>query len=86
MQLEKYIAGNHVKHPTGYSYFFPTKVNDEWIWEDQIINKLIEKAAIKLGELNSYLSNFMLPKKPWFRVELKALKPIWTKPYWMNTK
>ncbi|MBL0190526.1 MAG: Fic family protein [Saprospiraceae bacterium] len=54
MQLEKYIAGNHVKHPTGYSYFFPTKVNDEWIWEDQIINKLIEKAAIKLGELNSY--------------------------------
>lgn len=54
MQLEKYIAGKQVKHATGFSYFMPSYINEEWIWEDQIINKLIEKAAIKLGELNSY--------------------------------
>lgn len=54
MQLEKYIAGIQKQHNTGYSYFLPTFVNEPWIWEDQIINKLIEKAAIRLGELNSY--------------------------------
>lgn len=54
MQLEKYVAGKPVKHITGYNYFMPTTINEAWIWEDQIINKLIEKAAIKLGELNSY--------------------------------
>lgn len=54
MQLDTYKSGIQVKHPTGYSYFLPTKINEAWIWEDQVINKLIEKAAIKLGELNSY--------------------------------
>ena len=54
INLEKYVAGKQVKHPTGYTYFMPNEVNDSWIWEDQTINKLIEKAAIKLGELNSF--------------------------------
>jgi Fic family protein len=54
INLEKYVAGKQVKHPTGYTYFMPNEVNDYWIWEDQTINKLIEKAAIKLGELNSF--------------------------------
>src|SRR5574344_1732976 len=30
------------------------KINDEWVWKTPIINSLIEKAAIKLGELNSF--------------------------------
>jgi Fic family protein len=54
INLEKYVAGKQVKHPTGYTYFMPNEVNDSWIWEDQTINKLLEKAAIKLGELNSF--------------------------------
>ncbi|MBK6566916.1 MAG: Fic family protein [Saprospiraceae bacterium] len=54
ISLEKYIAGKRVKHPTGYTYFLPTEINNAWIWEDQSINSLLEKAAIKLGELNSY--------------------------------
>jgi len=29
-------------------------INDEWSWRTPIINKLLEKAAIKLGELNSF--------------------------------
>jgi Fic family protein len=54
INLEKYIAGKQVKHNTGYAYFMPNEINDSWIWEDQSINKLLEKAAIKLGELNSF--------------------------------
>lgn len=54
INLEKYVSGKQVKHPTGYTYFLPSAVNDSWIWEDQSINQLLEKAAIKLGELNSF--------------------------------
>lgn len=54
INLDKYIAGKTIKDPTGYSFFLPNPINDSWIWEDQAINKLLEKAAIKLGELNSY--------------------------------
>ena len=52
--LEKFIAGNLVKHQTGYALFMPNLINCSWIWEDQIINKLLEQAALKLGELNSF--------------------------------
>jgi Fic family protein len=54
INLDKYQSGKTIKDPTGYSYFMPNPINDSWIWEDQSINKLLEKAAIKLGELNSY--------------------------------
>lgn len=54
ISIEKYKAGTKVKHLTGYTYFLPNKINDSWVWEDPIINNLLEKAAIKLGELNSY--------------------------------
>jgi Fic family protein len=54
MEIEKFIAGEKVRHPTGYQYFMPYEINFEWTWNDATINKLLEKAAIKLGELNSY--------------------------------
>jgi len=54
ISVEKFIAGKQVKHQTGYTFFMPNSVNDFWTWEDQSINKLLEKAAIKLGELNSF--------------------------------
>lgn len=54
INLDKYQSGKTIKDPTGYSYFLPNLINDSWIWEDQTINKLLERAAIKLGELNSY--------------------------------
>lgn len=54
IDLDKYIAGETVKHQTGYSFFLPNPINDYWTWEDQSINKLLENAAIKLGELNSF--------------------------------
>lgn len=54
IQLEKYLSGRFQKSNTGYKYFIPTKVNDVWTWNDPKLNQLIEKAAIKLGELNSF--------------------------------
>ncbi|MGK0639916.1 Fic family protein [Schleiferia thermophila] len=54
IRIENYVAGQFIKHPTGYSYFLPSKINDEWNWNDQTLTTLLEKAAIKLGELNSY--------------------------------
>ncbi|WCL49159.1 Fic family protein [Leptospira sp. GIMC2001] len=54
IKLETYRSGSLEKHPTVYSYFLPTPINDHWQWGDQTLNLLLEKAAIKLGELNSF--------------------------------
>lgn len=54
IELEKYHAGQYEKSPTGYKYFVPNKINDTWVWNNQQINNLLEKAAIKLGGLNSF--------------------------------
>ncbi|MDQ3142305.1 MAG: Fic family protein [Bacteroidota bacterium] len=54
MELDTYRAGTLEKSPTGYSYFVPQRINDQWIWDNQQINSLLEKAAIRLGELNSF--------------------------------
>jgi Fic family protein len=54
IHLEKYSAGKYIKHPSGYYYFHPSHINEEWKWEDPTLNLLLEKAAIKLGELNAF--------------------------------
>jgi len=51
--LEKYKAG-HFEKSAGYQYFVPSHVNEEWIWNNPDVNALLEKAAVKLGELNSF--------------------------------
>lgn len=53
IELEKYIAG-HYEKGYGYEFFVPAKINSEWSWKTPLINKLLEKAAVKLGELNSF--------------------------------
>jgi len=52
-EIEKYRAG-HFEKGFGYKFFVPELINDEWSWQTPIINKLLEKAAIRLGELNSF--------------------------------
>ncbi len=52
--LSDYIAGQQQKDKTGYSYFLPNKINRVWRWDNPEINVLIERAAVKLGELNSF--------------------------------
>lgn len=51
--LENYISG-HYEQGTGYKYFVPTLIDDEWTWQDPTVNSLLEKASLRLGELNSY--------------------------------
>jgi Fic family protein len=54
IDLAHYTSGVLKKHPTGYTYFVPSKINEQWIWDNTQINALLEKAAAKLGELNSF--------------------------------
>src|SRR5215218_33626 len=53
IQIEKYKAG-HWQPGTGYKFFVPAAVNDQWQWSDAQLNTLLEKASIRLGELNSF--------------------------------
>lgn len=53
IQLEKYISGE-IRKSIGYKYFMPSFINDEWIWTDPKLNKLIENASFELGQLNSF--------------------------------
>ena len=53
IQLEQFQSGQYEKG-FEYRYFVPANINDEWVWQSPQINALLEKAAIKLGELNSF--------------------------------
>lgn len=53
MNIENFTAGSYGQG-FQYKYFIPNKINHNWIWIDPTINDLLEKAAIKLGELNSF--------------------------------
>lgn len=53
INLETFNAG-HYEDGYGYKYFVPNPINQEWTWNNPAINNLLEKAALKLGELNSF--------------------------------
>lgn len=53
IELDNFKAG-HYEDGYGYKYFVPNTINHQWIWNNPIINNLLEKAALKLGELNSF--------------------------------
>ena len=53
IRLEEYRSGEYRKG-FEYQFFLPTHINDSWTWDTPQINQLVEKAALKLGELNSY--------------------------------
>lgn len=53
IEIEKFKAG-HKEQILGYTYFVPNFVNEQWTWKTPAINQLLERAAIKLGELNSF--------------------------------
>ncbi len=57
IKLEEYTSGSY-GDGFNYSYFIPTKIDDRWSYQSMDISKLLEKAAIRLGELNS-LSQFI---------------------------
>lgn len=39
-----------------YESFSPTLINQEYLWEDRRIDKLLEEASREIGELNAYLT------------------------------
>ena len=51
--IEKFNAG-HYEKGIAYKYFVPHLINVQWQWSDPTLNTLLERASIKLGELNSF--------------------------------
>ncbi|MDT8429880.1 MAG: Fic family protein, partial [Pseudomonadales bacterium] len=51
--LDTYKPGE-LKKGYQYNYFLPSIINDDWEWTSPAINQLLEKAAVKLGELNAF--------------------------------
>ncbi len=52
-RLEKYQSGKLLKGDQ-YQFFLPTHINENWSCDSPQINQLVEKTAVRLGELNSY--------------------------------
>lgn len=53
MNLSDFVAGT-IRKEYQYASFLPSKINQEFVWDDSLINVLLEKATIKLGELNAF--------------------------------
>lgn len=53
MNIKDFKAGTWQKGKK-YRYFLPEKINHTFVWTDETINELLEKASLKLGELNSF--------------------------------
>jgi len=53
MDIKEFKAGSYRKGYE-YHYFLPEKINHSFFWTDEVINELLEKASLKLGELNSF--------------------------------
>lgn len=53
MDIKDFKAGSYVSQYQ-YKSFLPSKINMEWIVSDPQVNKLLEEANLKLGELNAF--------------------------------
>lgn len=53
MDIKNFKAGKY-KKGFEYKYFMPSKINHKFICSNPSIDKLLEKASLKLGELNSF--------------------------------
>ncbi len=51
--IENFNSGSY-RQSLNYKYFLPNLINDEWVWEDTKVNKLLERASFELGQLNSF--------------------------------
>jgi len=53
MKFEDFVSGVY-RNQYQYKSFMPSKINQEWTWEDPRINVLLERATQALGELNAF--------------------------------
>lgn len=63
MEISRFIAGK-LTNQFGYSSFTPEFVNHEWLVSDAKLNRLLNDATRKLGELNAF--SIMLPDVDFF--------------------
>lgn len=52
-KLEDFKSGNYIKIDD-YKAFMPSLINEDWIWNDSELNKLIFQATLELGNLNGF--------------------------------
>jgi len=55
MDVKDFKSGTYVPQYQ-YKSFSPEKINKEWIVSNPVINKMLEEANLKLGELNAFSS------------------------------
>lgn len=53
MKFEEFTSGTYIQQQD-YKSFSPSKINQQWIWEDGRINTLLAEANRKLGSLDSF--------------------------------
>lgn len=53
IKFEAFSAGQWVQQYQ-YKSFAPTPINREWLWQDPLINTLLEKASRALAELDAF--------------------------------
>jgi len=53
MKLEEFKAGVY-RQQKEYRSFTPSRINQEWTWDDPRVNVLLERATKSLGELNAF--------------------------------
>src|SRR5690554_1297023 len=53
IKFEEFSAGQWVQQYQ-YKSFAPTPINREWLWQDPVINTLLEKASRALAELDAF--------------------------------
>ena len=51
--IEDFNAGRY-EEGYKYQYFVPENINRQWQWMDGALSELLERASIRLGELNSF--------------------------------
>lgn len=70
MKIEDFQSGTFIQQYQ-YKSFMPTLVDVEWVWQDPMINTLLERATRALGELNAF--SFIVPDIDLF-IHLHVLK------------
>lgn len=70
IHIESFQSGVHYPGD-GYRYFMPEGIDRQWNWSDPRLNELLEKASVRLGELNSYAK--LVPDVDQF-IQLHVLK------------
>lgn len=68
MDISEFKSGTWRK-TSHYQYFLPEKINHAFTWSDETLNELLERASLKLGELNSF-SRFVPDKDMFIRMHV----------------